>query len=227
MNLAERAAAVRERIEAAAGRAGRSPGDIVLVGVTKTFSADVCRRAIEAGVVDLGENRAQELREKSKLVNGGVRWHFIGHLQTNKVRTVVGASSLIHSVDRRELAAAISRRAEGTGITQEVLVQVNVVGDASKHGARPEHAVDLAAAVDALPGVDVRGLMTMPPYPLDPEDSRPAYKELATLGNALLEQLPSARELSMGMTRDFEVAVEEGATLVRVGEALFGARNAP
>jgi PLP dependent protein len=227
MTIDERVAAVRNRIVGAARRTGRSPDAVVLVGVSKTFSADLCRTAIEAGIVDLGENRAQELKEKAKLVNGRVRWHFIGHLQMNKVRSVVGTSSLIHSVDRVELGSAISRRAEATGITQDVLIQVNVAGDATKHGARPEDAVDLAVAVDALPAVAVKGLMTMPPYPQDPEDSRPTYKELATLGNDLIEQLPAAGALSMGMTRDFEVAVEEGATLLRVGEALFGARNAP
>ena len=227
MTVSERAGKIRALIGAAARRAGRHEDDIVLVAVTKSFPADVCVAALDAGVTDLGENRAQEFGAKVKLVNGRARWHFIGNLQTNKVRMVVGIADVVHSVDRMELAATMARRAASLGITQDVLVEVNVSGEESKHGVPPEAAIEFAAKVEVHDGLRVRGLMTMPPYPLDPEDSRPMYKELASLGNLLREQLPDARELSMGMTRDFEVAVEEGATMVRVGEALFGPRNRP
>ncbi|MGH2700966.1 MAG: YggS family pyridoxal phosphate-dependent enzyme, partial [Actinomycetota bacterium] len=216
--------AVRSSIEAAALRSGRGPSAVTLVAVSKTWPADVALEAIRAGVTDLGENRAQEFKEKVALLEGKARWHFIGHLQTNKVRQVVGACELIHSVDRRALAEAIDRRASTRGLVQDVLIEVNVAGDPNKHGIEPGKTVALAAEVDALAGLRVRGLMTMPPYPEDPEESRPYYKELAALSEQLLEELPQAAELSMGMSRDFEIAVEEGATLVRIGTAIFGPR---
>jgi pyridoxal phosphate enzyme (YggS family) len=225
-SIARNLGAVRRRVAAAAERAGRSPSDVVVVAVSKTFPAALLREAIEAGVDALGENRAQELREKALVVGERARWHFVGRLQTNKVRHVVGVAELIHSVDRLGLAEAISRRACSLRITQDVLLEVNVAGDPDKGGARPADAAALAAAVAGLEGVRLRGLMTMPPWPEDPEDSRPLYRALAELGAAVGEAVPGASELSMGMTRDFEVAVEEGATLVRIGEAIFGLRRA-
>jgi PLP dependent protein len=225
VNISERVGDVRTRIAAAARRAGRAPGDIVLIAVSKSFPADVCKTALDAGVTDLGENRAGEFRDKIALVDGRARWHFVGNLQTNKARMVVGAADLVHSVDRMELATALGRRAEALGITQDVLIEVNVAGEKSKHGVAPEAAIEFATGVEKFGALNVRGLMTMPPYPLDPEDSRPLYKELAALSNSVREKVPGAREISMGMTRDFEVAVEEGATMVRVGEAVFGPRN--
>ena len=225
MTIAGRLEAVRDAIAAAAARAGRDPAGITLVAVSKTFPPRVILDAISAGVSDLGENRAQELRDKTAVLGDRARWHFIGHLQTNKVRHVVGACELIHSVDRIELAEAISRRASNAGRVQDVLVEVNVAGDPSKHGLEPERAVELALEVDELPGVRVGGLMTMPPYPDDPEESRPHYKDLAALSERLLAEVPQATELSMGLSRDFEVAVEEGATMVRIGTAIFGPRR--
>ena len=224
MTAAERLKAVRSSIEAAALRSGRGPSAVTLVAVSKTWPADVALEAIRAGVTDLGENRAQEFKEKVALLEGKARWHFIGHLQTNKVRQVVGACELIHSVDRRALAEAIDRRASTRALVQDVLIEVNVAGDPNKHGIEPGKTVALAAEVDAMAGLRVRGLMTMPPYPEDPEESRPYYKELAALSEQLLEVLPQAAELSMGMSRDFEIAIEEGATLVRIGTAIFGPR---
>ena len=224
MTAAERLKAVRSSIEAAALRSGRGPSAVTLVAVSKTWPADVALEAIRAGVTDLGENRAQEFKEKVALLEGRARWHFIGHLQTNKVRQVVGACELIHSVDRRALAEAIDRRASTRALVQDVLIEVNVAGDPNKHGIEPGKTVALAAEVDAMAGLRVRGLMTMPPYPEDPEESRPYYKELAALSEQLLEVLPQAAELSMGMSRDFEIAIEEGATLVRIGTAIFGPR---
>jgi pyridoxal phosphate enzyme (YggS family) len=224
MTVAERLKAVSTSIEDAARRSGRSPSAVTLVAVSKTWPADVALEAISAGVTDLGENRAQEFKEKVALLEGRARWHFIGHLQTNKVRQVVGACELIHSVDRLALAEAIDRRASSRGLVQDVLIEVNVAGDPNKHGISVARAIALAADVDAMVGVRVRGLMTMPPYPDEPEESRPYYKELAALSKRLLVELPEAAELSMGMTRDFEIAVEEGATIVRIGTAIFGPR---
>jgi PLP dependent protein len=224
-DLPERYADVRARIDASAARCGRSPSDVTLVAVTKTWPADVVVAALDAGMTDLGENRAQELREKVTAVGSGPRWHFIGHLQTNKVRYVTGVAALVHSVDRFGLGEAIARRANSLGITQDVLVEVNVSGEATKQGVEPARAVALAAELDSLDGLRVKGLMTMAPFAEDSETSRSFFADLAALGGELRARLPDATELSMGMTRDFEVAVEEGATLVRVGEAIFGVRR--
>jgi pyridoxal phosphate enzyme (YggS family) len=218
---------VLERISASAQRAGRAPEDVTLVAVTKTFSADVVLAALEAGMTNLGENRAQELREKATAIGPGPTWHFIGHLQTNKVRHVVGHAALIHSVDRFGLAEAIARRAHNLGLVQDVLIEVNVSGEATKQGVEPARAISLAEEIESLEGLSVRGLMTMAPFSNDPESSRPYFADLAALGESLRRSLPGVTELSMGMTRDFEVAVEEGATIVRVGEAIFGPRNPP
>lgn len=218
--------AVRERIERAAARRSRSGSDVTLVAISKTFPADVVRAAVAAGVTDLGENRAQELREKVSAVGGQARWHFVGHLQTNKVRYVVGNAALIHSVDRFGLAEAVARRARNMGLVQDVLVEVNVSREAAKQGVDPARAVALAEEISSLEGLAVRGLMTMAPLVGDAQETRPYFAELAELGGALVRRVPDAVELSMGMSRDFEVAVEEGATIVRVGEAIFGPRPA-
>ena len=224
MTFAGRLEQVSARITSAAARAGRDPDDVTLIAVSKSFPSHVIAEVLDAGVRDLGENRAQELKEKAAVLGPRPRWHFIGHLQTHKVRQVVGTARLIHSVDRIGLADAIARRA--LGIVQDVLIEVNISGERSKHGVEPPGAVPLALAVEELDHVRVRGLMTVPPFPEQPEDSRPFYRDLAELGARLRSELPGADELSMGMTRDFEVAVEEGATLVRVGEAIFGPRPA-
>lgn len=225
--LNERLASVRSRIERAAKRAGREPADVTLVAVTKTFPASVVRDAIEAGITDVGENRAQELVSKAAIIDDDVNWHFIGHLQRNKVRHVVGIAKLIHSVDGFELAQTIARRAAGAGSDQDVLVEVNLSGESSKSGVALDDALDLALQANDLDGISVRGLMAIPAFPEKPEDSRAAYRALAEAGRELRKRLPDASELSIGMTRDFEVAVEEGATIVRVGEAIFGPRPKP
>jgi pyridoxal phosphate enzyme (YggS family) len=214
----------RERIARAAERSGRPPETVRLVAIAKTFPVHIVQEAIDAGIEDVGENRAQELRDKVASLGERVRWHFVGHLQTNKVRTVIGGIVLLHSVDRLGLAEAVARRARSLGTVQDVLLEVNVAGERSKHGVEPGAAVALAAEVAALEGVSVRGLMTMPPLTDDPENSRPYFRDLAALRDELVQSLPEATELSMGMTRDFEVGVEEGATLVRIGEAIFGPR---
>jgi PLP dependent protein len=226
MTVAENLAIVRRAIEVAARRTDREPEDVTLVAVTKTWPASVVLEAINAGASDLGENRAQEFREKVTLLGDRGRWHFVGHLQTNKVRHVIGSCELIHSVDRLGLAESIARRAAVTDAEQDVLIEVNVAGDPNKHGVEPPRAVGLALEVQELEGVRVRGLMTMPPYAEDPELSRPHFKDLAALSAQLVAELPGAGALSMGMSHDFEVAIEEGATIVRVGTAIFGPRKA-
>ena len=224
-DIAARVDAVRRRMGAAAHRAGRSEQDVTLVAVSKTFPASAIRAAAAAGVTDFGENRAQELIDKAPDVGAEVRWHFVGRLQTNKVRRVVGIAWLIQSVDSMHLAEAISRRALLAGTPLDVLIEVNLSGETTKTGVAAADALAIAARVDALEGVSVRGLMTIPALPDDPEDARPAYAALARLGAVLREEVPAAVHLSMGMTRDFEVAVEEGATIVRVREAIFGPRG--
>ena len=224
--IAENLAHVRARIDSAANRGGREPAAAVtLVAISKTFGVDVCRNAIEAGVSDLGENRARELKEKVRALGGAARWHFVGHLQSNKVRDVVGIATLIHSIDRLSLAESVAKRACALGITQEVLIEVNVAREPAKQGVDPEETVALAAAITELEGLALSGLMTMTPLPETPEDSRPFFKALAGLLPDVQAIAPAAAHLSMGMSRDFEVAVEEGATLVRVGEAIFGPRT--
>jgi pyridoxal phosphate enzyme (YggS family) len=216
---------VRERVASAAGRAGRSADEVTLVAVSKTFPVNVLKMAIDAGASDLGENRAQELKEKVAALGDAARWHFVGHLQTNKVRVVVGAAALIHSVDRQELAEAISRRAVAMEVVQDVLIEVNLSGEATKHGTKPADALGVARAAQELDGIRVCGLMTMAPFSDDPETSRLLFRELARLRAEIAEAVPSATGLSMGMSRDFEIGIEEGATIVRVGEAIFGARR--
>jgi len=226
MTVAANLASVQRAITEASRRSGREPGDVTLVAVTKTWPASVILEVIAAGATDFGENRAQEFKEKVTLLGDRARWHFIGHLQTNKARHVVGFCELIHSVDRPGLAESIARRATVAGAEQDVLIEVNVAGDPNKHGVEPARAVALALEVQELEGVRVRGLMTIPPYVEDPELSRPHYKDLAALSAQLVAELPDAGALSMGMSQDFEVAIEEGATIVRVGTAIFGSRSA-
>jgi hypothetical protein len=217
--IASNLAAVRARIAAAAARAGRAAHDITLVGVTKTHPPEIVEQAYRAGLRDFGENRVQEAEEKIPwLRDRGVdaRWHLVGHLQRNKVRAALDLFDILHSVDSERVAQAISERA-----TQPigVLLEVNVAGEASKFGVAPEAAAELGNRVRRLTNIDLLGLMTVAPRVDDPEDVRPVFRALRELRDAI-----GLRELSMGMTDDFEVAIEEGSTLVRVGRAIFGAR---
>ena len=225
LTIAQRWEAVRERVARAAERAGRDPSDVTVVAVAKTFPADVVLAAVEAGATDIGENRAQELRDKMTVLGDRARWHFVGPLQTNKVRNIAGRVALVHSVDRYGLAEAIARRAATLGATQDVLIEVNLGGEATKAGVEPPRAATLAAEIDQLDGISVAGLMAIPPATPDPEATRSYFKELAVLRDDVVQQVPSAAGLSMGMTGDFEVAIEEGATWVRIGEAIFGPRT--
>lgn len=226
MTIAQRWAEVLGRVERAAERARRDPSEITVIAVSKTFPADAIAEVLEAGATDVGENRAQELRDKISVLGDRARWHFVGHLQTNKVRTLAGRVALVHSVDRFGLGEAIARRAAAIGSSQDVLIEVNLGGESAKAGVEPPRVAALAAEVDALEGISVRGLMAIPPAEEDPERTRGHFKELAALRDDIVRNVPSATGLSMGMTRDFEVAIEEGATWIRVGEAIFGPRAA-
>jgi PLP dependent protein len=214
--------AVRARIQAAATRVGRSPHAVTFVAVSKTFPAEAVIAVREAGHADFGESRAKELQRKAAAVGAGVRWHFVGRLQRNKVRDVVGVASLIHSVDRLPLAEAIAEEARRLGRVQRVLVQVNVGDDPDKAGCAVADAVGFVAKVRALEGLACEGLMTIPPLDADP---RPLFARLREVRDDVRMRFPEVQHLSMGMTHDFEVAVEEGATIVRVGEAVFGPRT--
>jgi len=223
VSLAERLATVRHRVDQACLAAGRSPDEVTLVAVSKMHPADTVRSAFALGQVDFGENYAQQLRDKHQAVGQGPRWHFIGNLQRNKVKYVAGRTWLFHGLDRIALADAFAAR---SAEPQRVLVQVNTGGELSKAGVEPEHTLALCEQVDAHPGVTLCGLMTIPPFREDPSDVAPDFAGLAALaaeGRAC--GLPLT-ELSMGMSHDFEVAIAHGATLVRVGTALFGARPA-
>lgn len=222
--IAERLAAVRARIAEATTRAGRPEGSVRLLAVSKTKSEALIREAYAAGQRDFGENYAQELATKAMALADlkDLRWHMIGPLQRNKAKLVVPVAKVVHTVDRPELAEELSKRAAGTGKTPQVLLEVNVAGEASKAGCTPEGAVGLAALVRELPHLDLVGLMTIPPDTDDRELARPFFRRLRELRDALGGGLA---ELSMGMSHDFEIAIEEGATIVRVGTAIFGARS--
>jgi pyridoxal phosphate enzyme (YggS family) len=225
--IGENLARVRERIEAAARRSGRAPERVRLVAVSKTVGPQRVRQAIEAGAKILGENYVQEAQKKIEVLGHEVAWHFIGHLQTNKAKAAAGLFDCIHSVDSANLAQELGRRAKLRGKVLPVLLQVNMGGETTKFGAQEKETFLLAEKLAVTEGIEVKGLMTLPPFFEDPEASRPYFMELRKLGERLAEQkIPgiSMEELSMGMSNDFEVAVEEGATLVRVGTAIFGPR---
>lgn len=222
-SIAARYEAVRRQVADAADCAGRSPDDVSIVAVTKTVGVAEIQSAIAAGMRDFGENRAQEFVGKQALFPQ-MSWHFIGTLQSNKVKDVVGKAALIHSVDSSHLLERVASRAEQLEVVQSVLVQVNVSSEQSKHGVEPGEVRDLLVEASALPGVEVRGLMTMAPFGR-PEDARWVFRglrELATSLSALRLNGVELEHLSMGMTNDFRVAVEEGATIVRIGRAIFG-----
>ena len=227
--IAEHLVKIRTRIDRAAERAGRDPAVVRLVAVSKTFPARIAREAVEAGAVILGESYAQEAKAKmAALTELEIEWHFIGRLQTNKAKEVVSGFSLVHSVDRLKLAQALNRRVAGRpeGGPLPVLIQVNLAGEESKGGAAESQALDLIKAVAGMENLEPRGLMVMPPFFAQPERARPFFSRLAGLAREARQGTGLALpELSMGMSGDFEVAVEEGATLVRVGSAIFGARN--
>lgn len=228
-SLQDKINSVRKRISMAALRSGRNPRDITLIAVTKTVGPEAIKEAIAAGVSIFGENRVQEAQEKIVVCGAlpeksNLRWHFIGHLQKNKAKYAVRLFDLIHSIDSIACAEELNRYAEKTGKTQEALVEVKLSGEESKHGLFKKDLLALLAAAGNLKNLKIRGLMTVPPFFADIEEVRPYFKELRELRDKAASAGFNITELSMGMSHDFETAIEEGATMVRVGSAIFGAR---
>jgi hypothetical protein len=229
--IAGRLQAVRERIATACARSGREPATVRLIGVSKTQPAAAVREAFAAGLLDFGENRVQEAEAKAEaladLRAAGLRWHLIGHLQANKAKKAEALFDSVHSVDGEALAVRLARAAEEDGRVLPVLVQVDLAGEETKFGLAEDRLLATLQAMRGLGSLRVDGLMVLPPYADDPETARPYFRRLRDLRDrASAFGLLAAGELSMGMSHDFEVAIEEGATMVRVGTALFGAREA-
>ena len=229
MSIQEHVNAVREKMAAAAKAAGRDPGEITLCAATKVQTDDTIREAIAAGITVCGENRVQELTAHLEAnANEGSQLHFIGHLQTNKVNKVVGKVDLIHSVDSERLLRAIDRQADRLGLVQDVLLEVNVAGELSKGGCTPDEAWELAQLAQSLEHVRLRGLMAIPPIAQKPGDNTPYFSIMKKLYVDIKEKIAHNQDdmdcLSMGMSGDYEDAIAQGATLVRVGTALFGPR---
>lgn len=218
---------VRERVARAAERAGRRESDITIVAVTKTHPPEAVIEAIEAGIVDVGENRVQEFLEKAPKVALPCRWHLVGHLQTNKVNKVLGRFALVQSVDSLKLAEIVGRAGEREGVVTDVLIEVNTSGEESKFGLDPAATLEVCTAMARVPNVRVRGLMTVGPLTADAATAAAAFAKLRRIG----EEIAAARignvsmeHLSMGMSDDFEIAIAEGSTMVRLGRVLFGER---
>ena len=230
MEIKDRYEEVRRRVDEAAIRCGRRPEEVTLLAVTKTHSADEINQAIDAGATDIGENRVQELLEKYESVKP-VNWHLIGHLQTNKVKNIIGKVVMIHSVDSLKLAREIDKRSEAAGVVTDILIEINSAMEDTKSGIDATELRQLADQITSeCEHIRIRGLMCIPPMAIDPEDARPYFKEAAAYFSEMKSWgLPRERfeadTLSMGMSGDFEVAIEEGATIVRVGSSIFGPRN--
>ena len=228
--IAENLKQVEERIEAACRRAGRDRGSVRLVAVSKTKPAEAIAEAYAAGQRLFGENHAQEIVAKKPVLPEDIRWHFIGNLQKNKVKYLVGNVAMIHSVNSEGLAAEIEKQAAKHGIVQKILLEVNIAGEESKQGAAPDQILPLLRFCEAQPHIKLCGLMAVAPQAENPEESRPVFVRLRRLREELrplLKDPEAFRELSMGMSGDFGVAVEEGATLIRVGTLIFGRRQYP
>ena len=219
---------VKKRISEAAKAAGRNENEVTLIAVSKTKPVEMIKEAYDTGIRDFGENKVQEIMEKYPLLPSDIRWHLIGHLQTNKVKYIIDKVCMIHSVDSLKLAEEISRQAVKHNVTVDILIEVNVAAEESKFGVRPEDASDLCRDISTLPGIRIRGLMTVAPFTSDPEENRPVFCALRQLfvdidgkniDNVCMDCL------SMGMSGDYTVAIEEGATFVRVGTSIFGQRD--
>ncbi len=218
---------IREKIAEAALRSGREPSEVRLMAVTKTVDDDRIREAIDAGVDLMGENYIQEAKRKIEKMDADVKWHMIGHLQSNKAKYAVRLFDMVHSVDRMALAVELDKRSAVAGCVTDILVEVNVSGEESKNGISPDEAPDLIRQISLLDNLLIRGLMTMPPWFDDPDDARPFFVALRELRDKIIaEDIKGVemRELSMGMSGDYVVAIEEGSTIVRLGTAIFGAR---
>lgn len=226
--MQERIKAIEQRIQAACEACGRPRASVGLVAVSKTKPVEMIEEAYAAGLRCFGENRAQEIVAKKPLLPEDIRWDFIGNLQKNKIKYLLGQVAMIHSVNSEDLARAIQLQAEKRALIQDILVEVNIAEEASKQGADLDKARGLLRLCDSLPNLNLRGLMAVPPPSDDPEDSRPHFRALRALKEEmapLLSHSPGFDQLSMGMSGDFETAIEEGATLIRIGSALFGARE--
>jgi hypothetical protein len=228
MDLAANLASVRERVAQAAGRAGRDPAGVTLLTVSKGHPAQVVRAAADLGLNLFGENRVQEAKMKIGLCPSRLRWHLIGHLQSNKCRDAVYFFEMIHSVDSLPLAIEINKWAEKSAKTMRVLIEVNIAGESSKFGYKPENLLAELKEINALPKLELHGLMTVAPFAREAEKVRPVFRRLRELKMECEEKLGAPlTHLSMGMSGDFEVAVEEGATIIRLGSAILGARSGP
>ncbi|HEX7415718.1 MAG TPA: YggS family pyridoxal phosphate-dependent enzyme [Smithellaceae bacterium] len=228
VNIAANINMIKQRIAAAALKCGRNPDSIKLLAVTKTIPTEYIIKAIDAGITMLGENYVQEAKEKITVLGQRAQWHMIGHLQTNKAKYAVNLFDYIHSVDRLELAQELDKRARLIGRKINILIEVNVSGEKTKNGIPATTAIDLIKVTSKLENLSVCGLMTMAPYSDDPENARPYFCALRNLRDNISRQQISGiqmEELSMGMTDDFEAAIEEGATIVRIGRAIFGERK--
>ncbi|SEM43512.1 hypothetical protein SAMN04489760_11559 [Syntrophus gentianae] len=219
---------IRERIAAAAARSGRPLSEIRLMAVTKTVEEGRIRQALEAGIDLCGENYIQESRLKVESIGHPPQWHMIGHLQTNKAKYAIRLFDMVESVDRLELAVELDRRAKAAGRVLPILIEVNSGGELTKSGVPPEETIDLIRKITPLENLAIMGLMTMPPWFDNPEDARPFFAALRTLRDRIAAEgidRVAMKELSMGMTDDYEVAIEEGSTIVRIGRGIFGERN--
>lgn len=225
MSIADNLMAVQKEVAGAALKAGRDPGSVQIIAVTKNVAVERAREAAAAGFLHLGENRVQELQHKAPLIPG-VRWHLIGHLQSNKVKYMIDKVHLVHSLDRWSLAVELDRRAREQDRVMPVLVQVNVAGEETKFGLQVSEVWDFIMDVADLKGIQIQGLMTIAPLVENPEEIRPVFREAKRIFDRL-QEIPRVKmeQLSMGMTNDYSVAIEEGATMVRIGTAIFGRRE--
>ena len=221
---------VERKIQAACDRSGRKREDVLLLAVSKTIDVPRIKEAVECGLTSLGENKVQEIMDKYEPMGEGVKWHLIGHLQTNKVKYIIDKVELIHSVDSLKLAEEISKRAKAKGITANILLEINAASEESKFGLKPEECEEAVREISVLDNIKIRGLMTVAPNVENPEENRIYFKQMKQLLvdiNAKKIDNVNMDVLSMGMTGDYEVAIEEGATIVRVGTGIFGARVYP
>nr|WP_312811534.1 YggS family pyridoxal phosphate-dependent enzyme [Sedimentibacter sp.] len=220
---------ILERIADVCERSGRNPDDITLIAVSKTVNADRAREAVEAGILNLGENRVQELTDKyEKLSDTEVKWHMIGHLQKNKVKYIIDKVELIHSVESIELANEINKRAEKNNLKVNILVELNIGEEESKFGISEESVYDFVKSLEQFENINVLGIMTVAPFAEDPEEIRWVFKKMKVIFDKLSSmniKNSNMKFLSMGMTNDFEIAIEEGANIIRIGTAVFGERT--
>ncbi|MGI6041693.1 MAG: YggS family pyridoxal phosphate-dependent enzyme [Candidatus Alectryocaccobium sp.] len=226
--LKENYSIVRKNILKACEKAGRDPESVKLIAVSKTKPAEDIEEIYSLGQRDFGENKVQELSQKIEILPDDIKWHLIGHLQHNKVKYIIGKTELIHSVDSERLALTISKEAVKHNVTADVLIEVNVAGEESKFGVTTDETIELIEKISKLPGIHICGLMTIAPFVADPEENRPVFRKLRELSVDIADKKidnVTMSVLSMGMTNDYMVAIEEGATLVRVGTAIFGERQ--